>query len=115
MESLLEVEVREIVLKKISSVSESDIEICVGEAFNIVKEYCNITEIPVGLKYTIVNIACDIVKFEYIDKYYSDEQKVKSISRGDTSISYSDSALKDKDQITKIYIRELNKYRKLRR
>lgn len=113
---LFKSEIKDIVIKKIKkTIDDADIELCVDEAIQLTMDYCNINAIPMGLKYTVVNIACDIVSTDILGDKYSDEIKAKSVSRGDTSITYEALAVKEKSDIVPSYAKELNRFRKVRR
>ncbi len=57
----------------------------------LVKNYCNITEVPPALENTVVRMAADL----YRSEGYGNEtapQAAKSVTRGDVTISYGDGA-----------------------
>lgn len=116
MELLLMTEVKRVVKTKLKDeISEELIDLCVEEALDLVKDYCNITEIPQKLKFTIANIAGDIICVDVLSDRYSNEKTIKSINRGDTSITYEANKKIEKDTIIKNYHRELNRHRQLKK
>lgn len=89
------------------------VEFALEQAEDIVKNYCNIEEIPEELKSTVFRMAAEL----YRNEQYGETgvpQAVKSISEGDTSTSfgtietagYAESLLKD-------YKKQLNRYRRV--
>ena len=104
-------------LKGLLGVTDGDkdlhVEFALEHAEDIVKNYCNIGEIPAGLNSTVFRMAAEL----YRNEQYGESgvpQTVKSISEGDTSTSfgtiettgYAQSLLKD-------YKKQLNRYRKV--
>lgn len=79
-----------------------------------VLDYCHIEEIPKRLETTCYRMAIDIYKNESIGQE-DDNLQTKSISEGDTSVSFEKRKYDDGyiDSIVKSYIPQLNKYRKL--
>ena len=103
-----------IVKFKISKELDNEILcIAINEAESTIKSYCNIKNIPEGLKFTLVNMSIDIIETQYItDK----EENIKSIQQGDTTISFADKHKEiTKESIIQIYRKELNSYRRLRK
>ena len=78
----------------------------------IICNYCNIKEIPEGLKNTAYRMAMDLYRNEQIG---SEENPVMvtSVTTGDTSTSFSNQTTLIKDTILKQYTKQLNRYRKL--
>ncbi len=78
-----------------------------------VKNYCNIEEIPEALQYTVIRMATDIYRNEWLGDD-TIPTAVKSISEGDTSTSfgavesagYAQTILKD-------YRTQLNRFRRI--
>ena len=79
-----------------------------------VLNYCNIEEIPSGLKNTCYRMAVDMYRNERLG-HEERETIVSSITEGDTTTSFK---VKEQDKtyldsIFKDYSKQLNKYRKL--
>lgn len=83
-------------LNKLSNDNDTIIEIYVNRAVDRAKAFCNRDDIPVTLNSVISQIACDML---IADKVIQVEDKVSSITRGDTSISYRDGSLVGKDTL----------------
>lgn len=80
---------------------------------NIVKDHCNITEIPEGLNTTVIRMAMELYRNENLGDEGIALGSVSSISEGITSTSFRSSASEFKDSLLKDYKSRLNKYRKL--
>lgn len=80
---------------------------------NIVKDHCNITEIPEGLSTTVIRMAMELYRNENLGDEGIALGSVSSISEGSTSTSFRSSASEFKDSLLKEYKSRLNKYRKL--
>lgn len=82
-----------------------------------VKNYCNIDEIPNGLKNTVVRIAADILRRGQYGKNGGEMPvTVSGITVGNTSTSFSAvSSLSDSDvsSIVSGYTKQLNRYRRV--
>ncbi|KGI42505.1 phage head-tail connector protein [Clostridium tetani] len=79
----------------------------------IVKNYCQIKEVPEELNNTVIKMAIDMYRNENLGGEESSLGSISSITEGDTSISYRSSANEFKDSLLKDYKAQLNKYRKL--
>lgn len=104
-------------MKALLGLSEQDdalIEFAIDDAEEIIKNYCNIPEIPDRLDYTSIRMAIDIFRNESIG-HESAEGRVLSVSEGDTSVSYSyaEAGEEYKGSVLKDYIPTLNKFRRL--
>lgn len=83
---------------------------------NAVKNYCNITEIPVGLETLILQMAVELYRAENLGEEEAGVT-VKSITKGDTSTTFTDSSSTNKtytDGLLRNYYSELQAYRKVR-
>lgn len=91
----------------------SELKLCLEEAKEIILNYCNIKEIPGGLKNTLVRMAAEIYRNEQPGDSVL-PQAVKSISEGDTSTSFSSAQEKEYTRsILKNYRSQLNRYRRV--
>lgn len=122
--------VLEIVNLKIAdaTITEPEKELAVGEVEQVIKNYCNIDEVPEALNYTWANMAVDLIKYNYESnnsggEVAADAADVSSIKVGDTQIQLgggSNSRAKvlnshrpNLDQIVMNYKSQLNKFRRM--
>lgn len=120
----------EIVQAKIKNeaITELDIQLAIGEVEEVIKNYCNIDEVPEALKYTWANMAVDLVKYNYESnnsggEVAADAADVSSIKVGDTQIQLGggsgsrakvlNSHRPNLDQIVMNYQSQLNKFRRM--
>lgn len=121
----------EIVSLKItnSSITELDKILAVGEVEQVIKNYCNIDEIPEALNYTWANMAVDLIKYNYESSLpasgdlETDAADVSSIKVGDTQIQLGggrgsrakilNSHRADLDSIIMNNKAQLNKFRRM--
>lgn len=105
-------------IKELLGVAESDNSQNVSLQFvlDTVKEtvlnYCNLTELPDGLRNTCYRMAIDLYRYEKP----SDTGipiRVASITEGDTTTSFSMLGDVLKGTILKDYTRQLNRYRRI--
>ena len=109
--------IKEIIKLKLKddSITDAIIDLSLLEATEYVKEHCNLNAIPDNLSFKVADIAIDLINIEFRSNTKTVEKEVKSISRGDTSITYTDKPKEEKkEDMFKRYHRDLNKYRKLR-
>lgn len=102
-------------LKEMLRVEDKDVqlEFALESAKNIVMDYCNIEEIPANLETTVVRMAMDIYRNEQPGEVEK-PQTVISVSIGDTSTSFGDTASEDFTQsILKSYEKQLKRHRKV--
>ena len=93
--------------------ADIQIEFALNMTEELVRNYCNIEDIPAGLTSTIIKMSVDMFRNE---AYGSERvpQMVKAVSMGDTktefgtvqSVKYEESLLKD-------YRKQLNRYRRV--
>lgn len=110
------------IFKPLIGVSVSDtsmnapLQFILDDVEETILNYCNVEEIPDGLKNTAYRMAMDIYRSENIGQANDDiKGEVSSITEGDTSISFKatgENKLKA-DNILKNYQAQLSKYRKL--
>lgn len=102
-------------LKKLlgNSVDDTMVEFTLENVQEIVKNYCNITEIPTSLDNTILRMAIDLYRNEQLGDS-SNPLVVKSISAGDTSTSFDVGGTTEfTTSLLKDYKKQLNRYRKV--
>lgn len=122
--------VLEIVNLKITDATITELEkaLAVGEVEQVIKNYCNIDEVPNALSYTWANMAADLIKYNYESnnsegERAADEAGISSIKVGDTQIQLGggsgsrakvlDSHSPNLDQIVMNYQSQLNKFRRM--
>lgn len=92
---------------------DSVLRFAMEEAEEVVKNYCNINEIPAGLLITASHIAIDI--YRGLNQSGEEGLSVSSITEGDTSISFrKDAEESSVNNITSRYKASLNRFRKVR-
>ncbi|MBU5440297.1 phage head-tail connector protein [Tissierella sp. MSJ-40] len=89
------------------------LEFTLEDVEQIIKDYCNIKEVPGELNNTMLRMAVDLYRNENLGEEESSLGSVSSIADGDTTVSYKSSANEFKDTLTKDYKVQLNRYRKL--
>lgn len=103
-----------------TDISEDLICLAIEEAERVIKNYCNIREVPEELNFTWANMACDIVK-----SYNAEEtgEPVNggpaSVSMGDTTVSVSNTQsgtghVVDLDAFIQNYKEQLMKFRRIK-
>lgn len=107
------------ILKKLLGIEKTDnskdvlLQFAIDDAIEIVKDYCNLDKVPLGLLNTALRMAMDIYRNESLGEE-SNLGSISSISEGDTNIHYRSSVSEFKDSILKDYKVKLNRYRKVR-
>lgn len=85
---------------------------------DLIRNYCNIPEVPSALENTAVRMAADLFRSEGYGNAAA-PQTAKSVSRGDVTISYSDGAtvasVTGGKAILDDYRTQLQAFRRLRR
>ena len=117
--------------------TDSEIKLAIEEVMQVIKNYCSIPEVPVALKFTVINMTVDLLEY-YFEKTKEDNitndgdtiedidlARVKSISVGDTSISLGEEKIDSEtsrtlkshylnlDSLTMNYRAQLNQFRRL--
>lgn len=124
--------VYEIVRAKIKdeAITEPDIQLAAMEVEEVIKNYCNIDEVPEALKYTWANMATDLAKYNYQVNNDSDDvladidaSDVSNIKIGDTQIALQGGSSErarllkshrpNLDQIVMNYKEQLNRFRRM--
>lgn len=110
------------------TITELEKELAVGEVEQVIKNYCNIDEVPEALNYTWANMAVDLIKYNYESNNSGgevavDAADVSSLKVGDTQIQLgggSSSRAKvlnshkpNLDRIVMNYQSQLNKFRRM--
>lgn len=97
-------------------IEDSDIEFSILEAKDYIINYCNRNDIPSNLDITILKLVIDLINF---DNKSSDTEEiddnVKSISQGDTNITFKDKNKEKREDIFKKYHSKFNKFRMVRK
>ena len=89
------------------------IDLVIEEANENIKRYCNIDEVPKELKFVLVSMSFDILTNQYVK---NDDEVVESIQQGDTKISFKNpSEPLNSKNILNQYIKDLNKFRRLKK
>ena len=108
------------VLKKYLGMKEEDtskdsiLSLILLDVEETIINYCNITEIPLGLQNTAYRMAIDLYRNENLGHEESAQGSVSSISIGDTSTTFKQSVDDDfKNTVLKNYTAQLNRYRKM--
>lgn len=92
---------------------DGDLLFALEDVENIVKDHCNITEIPQALNTTVIRMARELYINENLGSDTVALGSISSISEGSTSTSFRSAASEFKDSLLKDYKSKLNKYRKL--
>ncbi len=92
---------------------DSILDFIISDVEEMIKNYCNVCDIPEGLLNTSYRMAIDLYRNENIGHEES-ALCVSSISEGDTSISFGANTADDfKGSLLKKYKSTLNRYRKV--
>ena len=89
------------------------LEFILEDTEQIIKDYCNIKEVPEELNNTVLRMAIDLYRNKNPGEEDNSLGSISSITEGDTSISYRSSATEFKDSLLNDYKAQLNKYRRL--
>ncbi len=89
------------------------LEFTLEDVEQIIKDYCNIKEIPKELNNTVLRMAVDLYRNENLGEEDTPLGSISSIGEGDTSVSYRSANAEFKDSLIKDYKVQLNRYRKL--
>lgn len=103
-------------LKVLAGVSEEDtsqdvfLQFALDEASETILNYCNLEEVPDGLQSTLVRMALEYYRNQNLGSVDETQGTVRTISEGDTSISFSGSGEFGKGPLSD-YKGQLNRYR----
>lgn len=107
-------------LKQLLGIDESDtskdvsLSFVISDVEELIKNYCHIEEVPVGLLNTAYRMAIDLYRNEKPGQEEAATGAVSSISEGDTSISFKPNVDDNfKDTLLKNYRVSLNCYRRV--
>ena len=89
------------------------LEFTLEDTEQIIKDYCNIKEIPIELNNTVLKMAIDLYRNQNLGEEETSLGSISSITEGDTSISYRSLANEFKDSLLNDYKPQLNRYRRL--
>ena len=100
------------------AIDDATVRDALDDAVDVVKNYCNIEEIPPALELTVVRIARDVWRAAGYGQEQA-PQEIKSISRGDVSTSFEKPGYSETDStggagFVQAYQKILNSFRKLR-
>ena len=87
----------------------------IDKATDMVCNYCNIAEIPAGLRNVLLNMCVDLYRGESLGQEQM-QGPVKSITEGDVSVSFGSAASTTENSgmaFLKDYTAQLNRYRKV--
>lgn len=85
-----------------------------GNIEETILNYCNLSTLPQGLKFTAYRMAVDLYRNEQLGAGET-EKPVSSLSEGDTSVGFSSSIYETSftDSLLKRYDRQLSRYRRI--
>lgn len=90
------------------------LEFIIFDVEEIIKNYCNVEEVPEGLLCTSYRMAVDLYRNENLGNEEGALGSVSSVSEGDTSTTFNQNVDSDfKDTVLKNYRKTLNCYRKV--
>lgn len=105
-------------LKKLLGIADADVsqddslEFIIEDVRETILNYCNLEELPKGLANTAYRMAIDLYRCDRPGEG-SAPVNVSSISRGDTSTSFTSAADALSGGLLKDYREQLNRYRKI--
>ena len=98
-----------LLIKSDIKIEDSLIEFSILEVKDYIMNYCNRKDVPKELDITIVKLVADIINFDN-----TDSEEVKSLSQGDTSITFNTTSKKRED-LFKNYHKTFKKFRMVRK
>lgn len=97
-----------------SSSVDNILDFILADVEEVIKNYCNVEEMPEGLEQTAYRMAVDLYRNENIGQEESASGPVSSLTEGDTSVSFRQYADEHfKDTVLKSYKPVLNRYRRI--
>lgn len=97
-----------------SSSVDKILDFILADVEEIIKNYCNVEEMPEGLEQTAYRMAMDLYRNENIGQEESASGPVSSLTEGDTSVSFRQYVDEHfKDTVLKSYKPVLNRYRRI--
>lgn len=100
-------------LSPVDTTKDDILQFIIDDINETILNYCNLTEMPIGLVNTSYRMAIDLYRNENLGDESIPLGSVSSISEGDTSISYRSNIAEFKDTLLKNYKTQLNKHRRL--
>ena len=97
----------------LDSSTDSLVNSYISEIINRVKFYCNISEVPAELQYTIAAMVVDVLKMEATHIPAITATVVSEVRLGDATVKVAPPK-KSFDDIVQNYANDLQSYRKLR-
>ena len=89
------------------------LEFVLDDIFQIIKDYCNIKEVPEELNATVLKMAIDLYRNKNLGEEDNSLGSISSVSEGDTTVSYRSNVHEFKDSLVNDYKAQLNRYRRL--
>lgn len=91
---------------------DNNLAFIISNVDEIIRNYCNIEEVPFELTNTAYRMAMDLYRYENIGSEEADTGAVSSMQEGDTTVSFrhNDSF---RDTVLKDYKQSLNRFRKV--
>lgn len=99
-------------ISKADASQDTNLRFAMDNAEEIIRNYCNVEDVPQGLVTTAYRMSMDVFRAEAVGES-GFPQSVTSIREGDTSTSFGNRSDAIKDTILKDYKAQLNKYRKV--
>ena len=97
-----------------SSSVDNILDFILADVEEVIKNYCNVEEVPEGLEQTAYRMAVDLYRNENIGQEESASGPVASMTEGDTSVSFRQYVDEHfKDTVLKNYRSVLNRYRRI--
>ncbi len=90
------------------------IEFVLDDTKTMILNYCNLDDMPDGLKSTWLKMSIDLYRNENLGAEESSTY-IASISEGDTSVSFKTNSSDFKGSLSKDYVSQLNKFRRPRK
>lgn len=88
------------------------------EVGQLITSYTNRSKVPQELKFVHANMVIDLITGEERKANPDEQQEVKSVKEGDTTVQYGSVKVEAREQATEQllfdYSKQLNKFRKLR-
>lgn len=103
-------------LKQYLGINEEDkdmiLQFVISEVEELIRNYCNVDEVPEGLLNTSYRMAADLYRRENVGQEEGG-QMVASITEGDTSVSFRQAGTEIRDTIMQDYKPLLNRHRRV--
>lgn len=105
-------------LKKLLGITDDSkefiLEFTINKVEDTIKNYCNITDIPIELNNTVLSMSMELYRIENFGNE-EEESSIKSIQLGDTTTTFETKSNKDiSKELLKDYKAQIDPFRKLR-